>query len=88
LLCVSPAQGQEAQKQKPPRLKAYVTVKPANGFDMDKIKNELAATGATSSSTLPLFTYNVEASRDQNNYTGVMVGANPFTAGETRMFRC
>jgi hypothetical protein len=56
-------------------------VKPANGFDMDKIKNELAATGATSSSMLPLFAYNVEASRDQNDYTGVMVGANPFTAG-------
>jgi hypothetical protein len=64
-----------------PTLRAYVTVKPAQGLDMEKIKNEIAATGSTSSAMLPLFTYNVEASRDQNDYTGVMVGANPFTAG-------
>jgi hypothetical protein len=83
LLSASPArtQGQELQKPNAPRLKAYVTVKPAKGLDMEKIKSELAATGATASSMLPLFTYNVEASRDQNDYTGVMVGANPFTAG-------
>ena len=83
LLSASPTrtQGQELQKPNAPRLKAYVTVKPAKGLDMEKIKSELAATGATASSMLPLFTYNVEASRDQNDYTGVMVGANPFTAG-------
>jgi hypothetical protein len=74
-------QGQELQKQNAPRLKAYVTVKPAKGLDMEEMKSELAATGTTTSSMLPLFTYNVEASRDQNDYTGVMVGANPFTAG-------
>jgi hypothetical protein len=64
-----------------PKLRAYMTVKPAQGLDMEKMKNELAATGATSATTLPLFLYNVQASRDQNDYTGVMVGANPFTAG-------
>lgn len=80
LLSVSPALAQVAQTQNTPRLKAYVTVKPATGLDMEKIKNELAATGTTSSSMLPLFTFNVEASRDQNDYTGVMVGADPFTA--------
>ena len=79
-LSVSPAQGQEAQKQAMPKLKAYVTVKPAANLDMEKMKTELAATGTTSSSMLPLFTYNVEASRDQNDYTGVMVGADPFTS--------
>jgi hypothetical protein len=79
-LSVSPAQGQEAQRQAVPRLKAYVTVKPAANLDMEKMKTELAATGATSSSMLPLFTYNVEASRDQHDYTGVMVGADPFTS--------
>jgi hypothetical protein len=64
-----------------PKLRAYMTVKPAKGLDMEKMKNELAATGATSAATLPLFLYNVQASRDQNDYTGVMVGANPFTGG-------
>jgi hypothetical protein len=83
LLSASPArtQGQELQKPNTPRLKAFVTVKAAEGLDMDKVKSELQATGVTSSSRLPLFTYNVEASRDQNDYTGVMVGANPFTSG-------
>jgi hypothetical protein len=82
LLSSSPArtQGQELQKPNAPRLKAYVTVKPAKGLDMEKMKSELAATGMSTMSMLPLFTYNVEASRDQNDYTGVMVGANPFTA--------
>jgi hypothetical protein len=67
LLSASPArtQGQELQKPNAPRLKAYVTVKPAKGLDMEKTKSELAATGATASSILPLFTYNVEARRHQ-----------------------
>jgi hypothetical protein len=34
------------------------------------------------SSTLPLFTYNVTSTRDGNNYTGVMVGSNPFNGGD------
>jgi hypothetical protein len=89
LLSASPArtQGQELQKPNAPRLKAYVTVKPAKGLDMEKIKSELAATGATASSMLPLFTYNVEASRDQNDYTGVMV-QTPSPPAEIRTFPC
>ncbi len=80
LLSASPARTQELQKPNTPRLKAFVTVKAAKGLDMEKMKSELESTGVTSSSMLPLFTYNVEASRDQNDYTGVMVGANPFTS--------
>jgi hypothetical protein len=58
LLSASPARAQELQKPNMPRLKAFVTVKAAKGLDMEKVKSELQATGVTSSSMLPLFTYN------------------------------
>ena len=80
LLSASPARAQELQFLPCRSTKAFVTVKAAKGLDMEKVKSELQATGATSSSMLPRFTYNVEASCDQNDYTGVMVGTDPFTS--------
>jgi hypothetical protein len=35
---------------------------------------------AVSTAKLPMFTYSVRSSRDGNDYTGVMVGRNPFNA--------
>lgn len=61
--------------------RGYFTVKPAPGAQFDRLTNELRSTGSSASSGLPLWLYNVESSRDHNDYTGVMVGADPFTRG-------
>jgi hypothetical protein len=61
------------------RLKAYSWVKPGpSRSDVEATKN-LAATDP--SRTLPLWTFSVQSSRDNNNYTGVMVGRNPVING-------
>jgi hypothetical protein len=71
-----------AQDQKvKPKLKGYIAVRPASHTAVEGLVKELAATGSTSKSSLPLFTFTVESTRDGNNYTGVIVGANPFTKG-------
>ncbi|HYL16456.1 MAG TPA: hypothetical protein VEV41_25705 [Terriglobales bacterium] len=36
---------------------------------------------ASTSETLPLFLFNVQSTRDGNDYTGVMVGTDPFNGG-------
>jgi hypothetical protein len=76
----SAAFGQD-QKEIAPRLPIRRAIKPAQSADAEKIKNEVAATGSSKTASLPLFLYRVESDRDNNNYTGVMVGADPFTSG-------
>ena len=83
LLASGPAFAQD-QQQHPPRLRGYTTVKPASHTAVEGLKNELLATGKTNKSMLPLFTFSVESDRDGNNYTGVIVGANPFQKGGNR----
>lgn len=74
----SAAFGQEA-KNAAPQLQARHAVKRASAADAESVKNEVAATGSSKKSGLPLFTYNIQSTRDGNSYTGVMVGADPFS---------
>ena len=68
------AQEQAQEQAKAPRLRGYFTVrKPAQGIDIDTIKEEMAK-----STTLPLWTFTVSSSRDGNPYLGAMVGLDPF----------
>ena len=57
------------------RLKAYTTVRPHAG--------PVVGSNSKGSPMLPLWTFDVSSTRDHNNYSGVMVGHNPFTHGET-----
>jgi hypothetical protein len=52
------------------RLRAYTTVMPQRG--------PARSQHSPNSSRLPLWTFNVSSTRDRNNYSGVMVGRNPF----------
>jgi hypothetical protein len=71
-----------AQEKKPARiLPAYTMVRPAPAADAAKVQSDIAASGKSNMSSLPLFTYQVISSRDDNSYSGVMVGANPFQGG-------
>jgi hypothetical protein len=80
---VPSARGQNAAQEKKPtrRLPAYVTVRPAPAEDAAKVQSDIATSGKSNMSSLPLFTYQVTSSRDGNSYTGVMVGTNPFQGG-------
>ena len=69
--------GQEEQTANP-RLQIQHATKSARAADAEAVKNSVAAGSASKSPMLPLFTYDVQSDRDNNNYTGVMVGANPF----------
>jgi hypothetical protein len=79
LVTAGPAFGQDQKET--PKLKAYVAVRPASHTAVEGLMNDLSTKGSTSKSMLPLFTFSVESTRDGNNYTGVIVGANPFTKG-------
>jgi hypothetical protein len=69
----------QAQSQRnTPKLRGYHVVKPAP-MDTETMQSQLATAAAKGAASLPLWTFNVEASRDQNDYTGVMVGTSPFT---------
>jgi hypothetical protein len=61
--------------QNTPRPRALYTVKPLTGMTQEKVDSALAT------AKLPMFTYNVRSSRDGNDYSGVMVGHDPFRAG-------
>jgi hypothetical protein len=74
----SAAFGQEAQKAKP-QLQIRHATKAARTADAEAVKNAVAAGSASKSSSLPLFTFDVQSDRDGQNYTGVMVGADPFS---------
>lgn len=67
------------QEQVKPRLRAYSWVKPGpNPATMESMKTLMAT---DPSKTLPLWTFFVESNRDDNAYTGVMVGRDPFNGG-------
>jgi len=89
LLCTTP---QRAVAQDAAQLKAqeearamlkirHVKSERLNGANMNmtRVKSELASSGTTKAASLPLFLYDVESSRDNNNYAGVIVGADPFS---------
>jgi hypothetical protein len=61
---------QDSAKQDHARLRAYTTV----------ITHRSPQSNQTSANSprLPLWTFDVSSTRDHNNYTGVMVGRNPF----------
>lgn len=66
--------GQDAANAGKARLRAYTTVIQRSGSQSAEALSKTAA----GSSLLPLWTYNISSSRDHNNYSGVMVGRNPF----------
>jgi hypothetical protein len=71
-----------AQEKQPARmLPAYTVIRPAPAADAAKVQSDIAASGKSNMSSLPLFTYQVTSSREDNSYSGVMVGANPFQGG-------
>jgi len=66
-----------AWAQSKPRLRAFTVVQPARDASGNVLRAE------DSASSLATFTYNITSSRDGNNYTGAMVGQNPFASGFT-----
>jgi len=70
--------GQE-QQHATPKLQVRNAIKPAKTADAEQVKSAVASGSMNKTPMLPLFTYNVNSDRDDNEYTGVIVGANPFT---------
>jgi hypothetical protein len=69
-LAITTAVAQDASTARPAaRLHAYTTVKKAPPGARAQVPG---------SPTLPEWTFSVQSTRDHNNYTGVMVGRNPF----------
>src|ERR1035438_1051572 len=71
--------GQDPAKPDNARLRAYTTVMPRSG---PGLRSGLRQPGAKSP-MLPLWTFDVSSTRDHNNYSGVMVGRNPFGREQT-----
>ena len=69
------AQSQPVHKNEPVRLKGRFAVR------VNKNVTQAGINAAAAAQTLPLFTYNVHATRDGKNYTGVIVGRDPFHGG-------
>src|SRR5579863_6559200 len=59
-------------------LKGYSTVKPSPTFDF-----EAARAAAAMGTGLPIFTYTINATKDNNRYSGTMVGGSPFAKKRT-----
>jgi len=76
----SAAFGQE-QKKAVPKLHIMHATKAAQAQSAEGVKNEVAAMGVSKKSGLPLFTYTVNSDRDGQQYTGVIVGADPTSKG-------
>lgn len=74
----SAAFGQEAKKQAP-GLQILHATKGGHAAEAENIKNSVAAGSSSKTPSLPLFTFDVVSDRDNTNYTGVMVGADPFS---------
>jgi hypothetical protein len=69
--CATAATSQDATTTQPPaRLKAYTSVK--------RPSSNASRVAPAGSPTLPTWTFDVSSSRDHFNYTGVMIGRNPF----------
>ena len=77
-VCASAPASWAQSEQSRPKLKGYYVVKPAP-MDTETMQSQLATAAAKGAAGLPLWTFNTEASRDQNDFTGVMVGTSPFT---------
>jgi hypothetical protein len=74
--------GQEAaatQSTTPHRLRGTFTVKVAP--NQTPAMSQAMASSSASGNAPPLFTFNVQSNRDNNNYTGVMIGRDPFNGG-------
>jgi hypothetical protein len=72
-----------AQEQVAPQrhqLKTYHP-KPPAGLDIEQIQADLQTKGSSPATSLPLWSYTVTSTRDGNRYSGVIVGASPFTHG-------
>lgn len=69
-------QDQTQQESSSIKLRGRFAVKPA-----PREAAEAAANQQSGTSTLPLWTFFTESSRDDNAYTGVMVGQDPFNGG-------
>jgi hypothetical protein len=76
--CACAAFGQEEQKSNP-QLQIRHATKAAPAADAEAVKNSVASGSPSKSPSLPLFTFDVQSDRDGQNYTGVMVGADPFS---------
>ncbi len=76
----SAAFGQE-QKKAVPKLHVMHATKAVKAETGEAVKNEVAAMGASKKSGLPLFTYTIQSDRDGQQYTGVIVGADPTSKG-------
>lgn len=59
-----------------PRLQGYYTYGKLHG-----VSHETVMRGVAAATTIPMFDYTVTASRDGNQYSGVMVGRSPFFHG-------
>ncbi len=84
-LCLSalPSFGQQVdiQGKVNHKLKAYFYVKPAPKSNVDATTSLMGTSSENQS--LPLWTFFTESSRDHNGYSGVMVGRDPFSGGQT-----
>lgn len=75
LLCAISGVAQQSEKA---ALKGYFTVKPHPNADHAQVLEDGAlATG------LPMWSYSITSTRDGGNYSGVMVGASPYTSNAT-----
>lgn len=77
ILCAASIAG-VAQQSNGAALKGYFTVKPhPNPDHKQSLEQSIAGTG------LPMWNYSTTSNRDGKNYSGVMVGASPYTSNAT-----
>jgi hypothetical protein len=78
-LYVSGPQAVAQENAKAPRLRGFYTVRrPGAGVGMAAVREKAVRSAASpTATTLPLWTFDVIASRDGNMYPGVMVGTDP-----------
>src|SRR5262249_2760025 len=67
--------GQEAPTALPPGARPYYVVKPLQG-----VSSEVGNLAITAGTTIPMWSYTTTSSRDGHSYSGVMVGASPFSS--------
>jgi hypothetical protein len=68
--------GQEPVQLGPGPLPAYYTYIPLSGVSSEEVRSNVSA-----ATTIPMWGYTTTASRDSNQYSGVMVGRSPFFHG-------
>jgi hypothetical protein len=76
LTLASFALAQDASQIPRPPLNGYYTYGKLRGVTADE-----AMSGATAATTVPMWGYTIKATRDDNTYSGVMVGRSPFFHG-------